>query len=258
MPEISVVIPCYNQGRYLDDAIDSVLLQSFADLEMIVVDDGSTDPETCSILSRLDREKTRLVRRENGGLAAARNSGVRVADGGYILPLDCDDRIAPDYLRQAHGVLKSDPSCGIVYCKAEKFGAEQGDWSLPTFSRRRMALGNLIFCSALYRRCDWLQTGGYDEKLRQGWEDWDFWLALLELGRTVHCLPYTGFYYRKHELSMARAMSPELKAALHRRLMEKHPNFFGALSRTPRILLESYYRLVASTLYRNVKKRMGR
>ena len=258
MPEISVIIPCYNQGRYLNDAIDSVLLQSFVDLEIIVVDDGSTDPETCSILNRLDREKTRLVRRVNGGLAAARNSGIRTANGNYILPLDCDDCIAPDYLRQAYGVLESDPACGIVYCKAEKFGAQQGDWPLPKFGRLRMALGNVIFCSALFRRCDWLQTGGYDENLRQGWEDWGFWLALLELGRTVHCLPYTGFYYRKHELSMTSAMSPALKAAIHRHLMGKHPGFFGALSRTPRILLEGYYRLADSRLYRNVKKRVGR
>ena len=74
MPEASVIIPCYNQGQYLHEAIDSVLGQTFSDLEIIVVDDGSTDPATRETLEFLNRPATRLLRRENGGLAAARNS----------------------------------------------------------------------------------------------------------------------------------------------------------------------------------------
>lgn len=258
MPEVSVVMPCYNQGQYLHEAIDSVLEQTFTDLEIIVVDDGSTDPTTRGILDVLNRTNTRLLRRENGGLAAARNSGIGAATGRYILPLDCDDRIAPDYIRQAVSVFEADPRCGIVYCRAEKFGAEQGSWCLPHFSRIRMCLGNMIFCSALYSRRDWRKVGGYDESLRRGWEDWDFWLALLELRRTVHCLPYLGFHYRKSEYSMANAMGPELKASIHRRIMNKHPDFFGVLSRTPQTLLEIYYKMAASEIYRDVKKSLGR
>lgn len=258
MPEVSVIIPCYNQGQYLHEAIDSVLGQTFTDLEIIVVDDGSTDPTTRETLDVLDRAATRLLRRENGGLAAARNSGIAAAQGRYILPLDCDDRIAPDYIRQALAAFESDPLRGIVYCRAEKFGAEQGAWRLPPFSRLRMALGNVIFCSALYRKSDWRNVGGYDETLQRGWEDWDFWLGLLELGRTAHCLPYVGFCYRKSENSMASAMEPGLKATLHRRLMTKHPGFFGQLSRTPQSLLELYYRMAGSALYRRIKQRVGR
>jgi hypothetical protein len=93
MPEVSVIIPCYNQGQYLHEAIDSVLAQTFTDLEIIVVDDGSTDPATREILDTLNRTNTWLLRRKNGGLAAARNSGISTASGRYILPLDCDDRI---------------------------------------------------------------------------------------------------------------------------------------------------------------------
>jgi glycosyltransferase involved in cell wall biosynthesis len=258
MPKVSVIIPCYNQGQYLHEAIDSVLGQTFADLEIIVVDDGSTDPATREILGALDRPATKLLRRENGGLSAARNSGIAAAQGRYILPLDCDDRVAPDYIRQALAAFASDPRRGIVYCRAEKFGAEQGSWRLPPFGRFRMALGNVIFCSALYRRDDWERVGGYDESLQRGWEDWDFWLALLELGRTVHCLPYVGFHYRKSETSMASAMDPALKAELHHRLMDKHRDFFGLLARTPRSLLELYYRMAAGALYRSIKQRAGR
>jgi GT2 family glycosyltransferase len=121
-----------------------------------------------------------------------------------------------------------------------------------------MRLGNVIFCSALYARRDWRKVGGYDENLRQGWEDWDFWLGLLELGRIVHCLPSVGFYYRKNENSMATAMEPALKAALHRRLMDKHPAFFGIFSRTPQALLKLYYCMAAGAVYRGIKKSVGR
>jgi len=95
MALVSVIIPCYNQGQYLTESIGSVLASDHQKIEIIVVDDGSTDPETCRILGGLDYPKTRLIRRENGGLAAARNSGIAAAQGRYILPLDADDRIGP-------------------------------------------------------------------------------------------------------------------------------------------------------------------
>jgi len=258
MPEVSVIIPCYNQGHYLHEAIDSVFGQTFSDLEIIVVDDGSTDSATCLILETLNRSRTKLIKRPNGGLAAARNTGIRAASGRFILPLDCDDMLAPDYLRKAVSAMEASPERGIVYCHAEKFGAENGPWKLPPYSRWRMLLGNIIFCSALYRRSDWECAGGYDETLRRGWEDWDFWLSLLELGRDVHCIPEVGFYYRKHEHSMATGMGGHLKAVLHRRLMDKHPDAFGILSKTPQTLLEIYYRMASVDFYRWFKKSLGR
>lgn len=257
MPLISIIIPCYNQGQFLAESIGSVLASDVTDLEIIVVDDGSTDPETCRILDGLDYPRTQLVRRANGGLAAARNSGIAEAQGRYILPLDADDRIGAEYIGQAVAKLEADPQLGIVYCRAERFGAESGPWGLAPFSRWRMGLGNIIFCSAIYRRVDWDKAGGYDENLRRGWEDWDFWLSLLELGRTVHCLSLVGFFYRKHPASMASVMSAELKLSLHYRLLEKHPRFFGNWSYLLRPLLPMYYRLADGVLYRRLKKGTG-
>lgn len=258
VPKVSVIIPCYNQGQYLAESIGSVLASGYDDVEIIVLDDGSTDPETCRILDRLDYPKTSLIRQENRGLAAARNRGIAGATGRFILPLDADDRIGPEYLGQAVAALQADPQLGIVYCRAERFGAESGPWRLAPASRVRMMLGNVIFCSALYRRDDWQMVGGYDELLRRGWEDWDFWLSLLELGRTVRCLPLVGFFYRKHPASMAAGMAAALKAPLHCRLMAKHPRFFGGWSAWLRPLLPLYYRLAGGELYRGVKKGLGR
>lgn len=257
-PLLSVIIPCFNQGPFLAESIGSVLASDHLNIEIIVVDDGSSDPETCRILDRLDYPKARLIRRENGGLAAARNSGIAAAQGRYILALDADDRIGPHYISQAVAALESSPNLGIVYCKAEKFGEETGSWKLALFSRWRMALGNVIFCSAVYRRVDWQAVGGYDEALRRGWEDWDFWLSLLELGRLVRCLPDTGFYYRKNIASMAAGMQPGLKRSLHDALIEKHPVFFGQWSVVLRSVLPLYYGLAGSAVYRGIKKGLGR
>lgn len=257
-PLISVIIPCYNQGRYLAESIGSVLASGYTAYEIVVVDDGSTDPETCEILAALDYPRTRLIRRLNGGLAAARNSGIAAAKGTYILPLDADDRIGPGYLAQAVQAFESDDRLGIVYCRAEKFGAESGAWRLPRFSRWRMRLGNVIFCTALYRKEDWETVGGYDEQLRRGWEDWDFWLSLLELGRTVRCLELTGFFYRKNPVSMAAGMAAGLKTELHRRLLAKHAGFFGGWSGALSLLLPLYYRLAASQMYQGIKRGAGR
>lgn len=258
MPDVSIIIPCYNQGHYLNESVGSALAQTFEDIEIIVVDDGSSDPTTCRILTELIHPRVTILRKPNGGLASARNYGINAAKGRYILPLDCDDRIAPDYIRQAAAKLDQDPDCGIVYCQAEKFGSESGPWKLSAFSHWRMLLGNIIFCSALYRRSDWETAGGYDESLRRGWEDWDFWLSILELGRTVHCLAMVGFFYRKNEASMAAVMKAELKAELHRRLMDKHPRYFGMFAHLPQSLLKNYYQIASSGFYTTIKKSIGR
>lgn len=251
MPAVSVIIPCYNQGQYLDESIGSVLASDFDDLEIIVVDDGSTDPETCRILGGLDYPKTRLIRRENGGLAAARNSGIAVAQGRYILPLDADDKIGSHYIRQAAVALDADTELGIVYCLGEKFGDAVGAIQAASFSVSRMRFSNLIFCSALFSKADWEKVGGYKSEMRYGCEDWEFWLSLLELGRNVHRLPEVGFWYRIRHESMNALMDNQKRLAMHRLLVALHPSLFPKWFS---LLLPVYYRLVNSALYRFLKR----
>src|SRR5437879_507126 len=96
-PVVSVIIPCFNQGATLDEAVASVLNQTFTDFEIVIVNDGSTDPFTSELLANYHRPRTRVITTANGGLAAARNTAIRNSRGKYILPLDADDRIAPEY-----------------------------------------------------------------------------------------------------------------------------------------------------------------
>lgn len=253
MPKVSVIIPCYNQGSYVDGAVESVLAQTFRDFEIIVVNDGSTDGATNRLLADYHRPQTRVLRTENRGVAMARNHGIGVATGEYILPLDADDRIAPAYLEKAVAVLDTRPDVGIVYCRAECTGDRTGEWKLPAFSRRGMLLTNQIFCSAFFRRADWQSAGGYNPNMCDGWEDWDFWLSLLELGRDACQIPEVLFSYRIAQGSRERTMDRPRQVAMHRQLMDNHPALFIEQALP---LLELYYRLRDSRLYR-MAKRLG-
>jgi glycosyltransferase involved in cell wall biosynthesis len=115
-PKVSVIIPCYNLGEYLDEAVGSVLSQTYQGFEILVVDDGSTEPATRALLADYRRPDTRVIHAAYGGLAAARNLGIASAAGEYLCALDADDRLDPTYFEKAVPVLDADPSIGFVSC----------------------------------------------------------------------------------------------------------------------------------------------
>jgi glycosyltransferase involved in cell wall biosynthesis len=240
MPKISVVIPCFNQGAYIPDALNSVLAQSYRDFEIIVINDGSTDRETTVILEQLAFPKTRVVHTSNQGLAAARNNGIREALGNYILPLDADDRISPAYLEKAAAVLDIHPEVGFVYSLARLFGARRGMFYLNEGTLGDMLLDSRIFCSALFRKADWEAAGGYNANMLYGWEDWDFWLSLLEQGKTSYLIPEVLFHYRVKKNSMIRAMSLKEKLAMHQQLFDNHRDLY---CQNIGLVFEEYHRL---------------
>ncbi|HBA87487.1 MAG TPA: glycosyltransferase family 2 protein [Geobacter sp.] len=221
-PKVSVVIPCYNHGVFLDEAVASVLRQSCTDLEIVVVNDGSTDPFTVDLLKSYDRPKTRVVHTQNAGLASARNTGIRNALGSYILPLDADDRIAESYLERAAAILDERPEAGVVYCDQELFGERQGLWDAPPYDRTAILFDNLVFATALYRKSDWERVGGYSSRFVYGWEDWDFWMSMTELGKQFVKLPEPLHFYRIRSSSMNRSMRFRHKMAMMLLLVARH------------------------------------
>jgi glycosyltransferase involved in cell wall biosynthesis len=196
------------------------------DFEIIVVNDGSTDESTCRILDNFKREKTRILHTENQGLASARNNGIQEAQGKYILPLDADDLIEPQYLEKAVAVLEQNEEVGIVYCRARLFGAVETEWLLPPYTLQEMLKDNVIFCSALFRKEDWTAVDGYDAGMVYGWEDYDFWLSLIERGRSVLQLPDILFAYRVASDSMVRSKEKWQKICMFKRIFERHPKLF--------------------------------
>lgn len=225
--DVSVIIPCYNQGTYLLEAVDSVRAQAYKNIEIIIVNDGSDDEETSRICASLEGPGVKVLTTANQGLAAARNNGIEEAIGTYILPLDADDKIAPEYISEALKVLQSDSQIGIVYCRARLFGAIDGDWQLPDYSIEEMLRDNVIFCTALFRRDDWERVGGYDPGMVYGWEDYDFWLSLIERGLQVHRLEGRYFFYRVSPDSMVRSKEKSQKVEMFKRIFQRHRDLFS-------------------------------
>lgn len=227
MPTVSVIIPCYNQGEFLPEAVESVLSQTFDDFEIVIVNDGSTELATVACCNSFDDPKIKVLNTTNKGLATARNNGIRAASGTYILPLDADDKIGPSYLREAVGFIEKHSDVGIVYCNARLFGAIDGDWQLPEYHLLEMLRDNIIFCTALFRKRDWQKVGGYDPAMIYGWEDYDFWLSLIESGLQVHRLEGRYFYYRVNSDSMVRSTAKDQKVEMFKRIYLRHQKLFS-------------------------------
>lgn len=209
MNKVSIIIPCYNAGEFLAETMNSVLAQTYSDVEVVIVDDGSPDPVTRELLDQAQWPNTRIIHQANAGPAAARNRAAQEATGVYILPLDADDTIEPEYVDKAVAVLDARPEVGVVYCKARKFGAEQGPWCLPDYNLRELVIDNVIFVTAMYRKVDWQAVGGYNERLRHGVEDYEFWVKIVHLGREVVQLDEYLFNYRIQQKSRTTSFQDE-------------------------------------------------
>ncbi len=225
--KISIIVPCYNQAHFLDEALQSVLDQTYTHWECIIVNDGSPDHTEEVAKKWVEKENRFLyVKKDNGGLSSARNYGIAIATGEFILPLDADDKIASHYITLAINAFQENMSLKVVCCKAEKFGNEVGPWELAAFSLAALAIQNMIFCSSMFKKTDWERVGGYDENMKFGWEDWEFWIAILKNGGGVSCLEEVGFYYRVKENSMLQQLYKEKKSFLLDYMSIKHASFF--------------------------------
>jgi glycosyltransferase involved in cell wall biosynthesis len=201
--KLSVIIPCFNHGEYLLEAVASVTNLRRGDIELIVVDDGSTDARTREEMDKLAVAGIKVIRQANKGLAAARNAGILASRGEYVLPLDADDRLRPGWIEHGIRLLESDPQVGVVYGDAECFGVRNGRWNVGPFDPDRLLHWNYIHASALYRRAVWDQNHGYDGTMPvQGFEDWDFWLGAFAHGWQFAYVPEIFFEYRQAEASM--------------------------------------------------------
>lgn len=196
--KVSVIVPCYNQGIYLGDCLDSVLSQTYQNWECIVVNDASADNTEAIALKycSMDSRFTYIKLSENHGVSYSRNIAIDNSHGYYILPLDGDDKIASTYLEKAIRVFSEKPEIKLVYCVAMKFGRKNGIYQLPPYNYDDFIWGNQIFCSAFFKRNDFDKTNGFNVNMKEGLEDWDFWLSLLHREDIVYQIPEVLFYYR--------------------------------------------------------------
>jgi exonuclease VII small subunit len=222
-PAVSVIIPCYNDGRYLHESVESVLAQTLRAFELIIVDDGSTDEFTRLLLSHLDRPQTRVIRQRNQGASVARNEGIRQSAGRYICCLDADDRFRPEFLEKAVGVLDAQPDVGLVTSQYEMFDGRDGPCGDDACALPGVLVWDQAMCSSLFRREAWEKAGGYCEtSLEEGLEDWDLWISILELGYRAVVLPEVLFEYRVRPDSRYHTIRPETMGRLVGELVRRH------------------------------------
>lgn len=242
---ISVIVPCFNHGEFIAEAVESALGAKRDDLELIVVDDGSTDERTRAAMKELSRQGINVVRQENRGLSAARNAGILASRGECVFPLDADDRMRSAWIDRALQILDENPRVGVAFGDAQLFGTKKGRWPGAAFELEQILEQNCIPASALYRRAVWEQNAGYDETMLLGFEDWDFWLGALERGWSFEYLPEVFFEYRKAAESMLTRVQTR-KTEVEDFIAKKH----GALYR--RALLQQMKE------GRSIKRTVGR
>jgi glycosyltransferase involved in cell wall biosynthesis len=208
-PIVSVSIPCFNYGCYLDECIDSVLVQSFQNFEIIIVDDASNDALTTKVLTSQEAKdsRIRIIRHSfNMGIAAARNTGVRYSRGDYIVSFDADNVMLHEFLTCHLDTLCNSATgfAGFVYGNCEKFGEESRVVNRKPYSFKNLLRKNNIDCCALYRRKHWEELQGYKEVLRDGLEDWEFWINMAKHGYHGVHIDKVLFRYRAHSGMMTR------------------------------------------------------
>ncbi len=219
---MAVVIPCFNHGAFIREAVESARRQTYPNVEIVVVDDGSTDAPTIEMLGSLRAEGIRVLRQENRGLAAARNAGIRATDAEFFVPLDADDIIKPAFVERLIAPLRADPALGYMYCHTEYFGSSGGVWQCPDYDPHKLLVGNLSTATALVRRRAFDQAGGYAEAMTYGMEDWDFWLSLLEVGCRGKLVPELLFGYRQHAGGSMLAHTQRHRPIPVRQIIERH------------------------------------
>lgn len=228
-PLVACIIPCYNYAHYLDQCLQSVLAQSYPSLEIIVVDDCSTDnpKEVC------DRyPQVKYIRHEvNQGLSATRNTGLKATGAGYMFCLDADDWIDKDLVELSMQWFQT-KNADIVGVYQQEFG-ERGDVHHfhPNPTHDDFLNGNKINCSSMFSRKVYdtiVEKYGYayDERLKS-YEDWGYWLRATKLGFTVATIPLALFHYRIHKDSMIAGMiKNDLRDEVFRAMRDSMPDIY--------------------------------
>lgn len=238
-PLVSIIVPCYNAEKYLAETLESVYAQTYANWECIIVNDGSTDSSEQVASSYQAKDKRyKYLYQSNKGASAARNKAIVESSGIYILPLDADDKISPQYIEEAAAIFQKNNDVKLVYCKAVKFGKVNEPWNLRQYSLREMLIENMIFCTALFRREDYNKTPGFSEDMKGGFEDWEFWLTFLKETDKVYQIPEVHFYYRIQDTSRNPAFNQAMQRELRRKMYEKHKDLFDKYFQIPDLLYE--------------------
>jgi len=224
---VTVVIPCFNHGRMVRTAVDSALAQRGADVRVVVVEDGSTDGETFSACDACAGERVRVIHQENRGLPAARNRGAAGAESEFLVFLDADDWIEPDFVEKLSAALeRAGDDVSHAYCQERLVEKGTGVWKVPDWDPVLMLLTNLHPVTTLVRRERFEAVGGFDETMREGYEDWDLWLRFVERGWRGVRVTEPLFVWRRHSDSTMVMNVIRNHETLYAAIRARHPELY--------------------------------
>lgn len=247
LPRAVVVVPCFNHGAFVAEAVRSALAQHGAEVRVVVVNDGSDDGQTaerCIACVAIDPARVAVIHQRNHGLPAARNAGAAAVkdperegwwpDGGdYLVFLDSDDWIEPDFVERLHGaiVAAGDDAVSHAYCQERLVGNASGLWRVPEWDPTLLMVTNLHPVTALVRR-DWFErVGGFDETMNMGYEDWDLWLRFAGRGGRGVRVREPLFAWRRHSDTTMVMQAVQRHDDLFAMLVERHPDLYGRHAR---------------------------
>jgi O-antigen/teichoic acid export membrane protein/glycosyltransferase involved in cell wall biosynthesis len=225
LADVAIIIPHYNHAEFIGEAVASALAQEPGPPRVVVVDDGSTDPDVEAALDALPDEVT-VIRQENAGVSAARNTGAAATTEPYLIFLDSDDRMPPDAAGRLLDALEADPESAYAYGKMRYFGAWSGEVDFPAFDPYKMLYRSIVGWLGLIRRTALDDVGGFDPSVL-GFEDWDLMLAFLEHGYGAARVEEVVLEYRKHHETSSLEAHRSNYHGFYRQLRRRHPDLYS-------------------------------
>lgn len=227
-PLVSIIIPCYNSEKYISETLSCILSQTYKKIEVIIIDDGSTDNSVEQITNYISTlSNFKLITQNNFGVSAARKNAIKYAIGKYIVCLDSDDLIAENYIEKCVNFLEENRDFSIVYSKARFFDKVNKSWELPKFDLKSFLMENCIFVTAMFRKEDYLKVDGFDPNLKM-LEDWDMFISIIKNGGKVYRIDEELFFYRqrKNSSSIMNNSTEELLSDSMLYIYNKHYSFY--------------------------------
>jgi len=221
---VTVIIPCYNDGLYIMQALNSVLKQTVKADKIIIVDDGSNQ-ETKKVLEKIDNDEVTIIYQENQGVCKARNNAIQLAKTDYILNLDADDYFEPTFIEKAIDILNHNQEIAVVGCLVKTLTNNRIDTEI------KKPLGGVVkdfivknngIASSLFRKQCWEQVSGYDENMKNGYEDWEFWIAILKHNWKMHIIQEPLYTYRMKLYSRDKNAKENFDYDLRKYIFFKH------------------------------------
>jgi glycosyltransferase involved in cell wall biosynthesis len=226
-PHISVVIPCYNDGNYLPETIATLKKQTFTDFEIIVVNDGSTDEATITYLDSLSNDpQIQVIHQANARMSAARNTGAKHSKGQFIAAIDADDYFDPTFFEKALAVFEKEPQTAVVTSYIRFFGNKTGSSKPRGGTAANFLFSNQCPACAMVKKTVWDEVGGYDESMKMGYEDWEFYIRIAQKNWNVHVIPEHLLFYRQTNKSTLANDTIPNRVALINYIVDKHKDWY--------------------------------